>query len=65
MINIAQDITTTVAGAYMPALLPEVHGIGASVAGRGTSAACSTGFDVRMPARKDAFPGVRAWSPPV
>lgn len=65
MINIAQDITTTVAAAHVPALLPEVSGIGASVSGRRMSAACSTGYDVRMPARKDAFPGVRAWSPPV
>jgi hypothetical protein len=65
MINIAQDITTTVAGALMPALLSEVPGIGASVSGRHESVACSTGYDVRTPARKDAFPGVRAWSPPV
>jgi hypothetical protein len=49
----------------MPALLVNGSGTGASIEGRLTVAGIAY-TAVRVPAfLKDAFPGVRAWSPPV
>ena len=50
----------------MPALLLQGSGTGASFEGRLTVADIPGYTAVRVPAfLKDAFPGVRAWSPPV
>ncbi len=49
----------------MPVLLG-ISATGASVEGRCTAAGTSHAYSVFVPAfQKDAFSGVRAWSPPV
>ena len=51
---------------HVPALLPRESGTGASFEGRLTVACIQSITAARVPAfLKDAFPGVRAWSPPV
>ena len=51
---------------HVPALLPQEPGTGASIEGRLTVVGIQSITAARVPAfLKDAFPGVRAWSPPV
>ena len=66
MITTTQHIAMTMTTAVCPAFLTQVSDLGASVSGRRVTAGIGTLYGVRVPAfRKDALPGVRAWSPPV
>ncbi len=65
MINIVQDATPSATRIPMPAF-PEVSRMGASVESRRIATGTSSAYGVFVPAfLKDAFSGVRAWSPPV
>jgi hypothetical protein len=56
--------TSTVTRIVMPALRERI--LGAPVQGRRMAVGTSSYVFVRVPAiQKGAFPGVRAWSPPV
>ena len=73
MINTTETMTATpwvtpacVSYDHVPALLPMGSGTGASFEGRLMVVGIPSITAARVPAfLKDAFPGVRAWSPPV
>jgi hypothetical protein len=73
MINTNETMTATpwvtpacVSYDHLPALLPMGSGTGASIEGRLTVVGIQSITAARVPAfLNDAFPGVRAWSPPV